>query len=86
MEKKKITEEFVTLKPDEYIVTEGNEDIEIVCKGCNKTFNDWSNIFEGHETSYVCPYCGYEGFAWSNNTQIRKREVQGVEYGKEERS
>lgn len=48
----------------------GNEDIIIVCSGCDKKITNWSNIFEGKQTSYICPDCEYDGYANKFNTKI----------------
>ena len=59
------------------IVTKGNEKIVITCANCNQKISDFKNIFEGKETSYICPRCGYEGFAFSSNTKLNaKGELQ----------
>jgi predicted RNA-binding Zn-ribbon protein involved in translation (DUF1610 family) len=52
------------------ISTKGNEKIKITCPNCGNVISDWSNIFEGNETSYICPKCRYEGYAFDTNTKI----------------
>jgi predicted RNA-binding Zn-ribbon protein involved in translation (DUF1610 family) len=54
------------------IKTIGNENIEITCSECGKKIIDWKNIFEGEETSYICPKCQYEGYAYKSNTKMVK--------------
>jgi Zn finger protein HypA/HybF involved in hydrogenase expression len=64
------------MKPDTtYIYTEGTEDIEIKCKSCGNKITSWRNIFEGDETSYLCPKCEYEGYAYKFNTKIKGVKV-----------
>jgi len=55
------------------IVTKGNEKITITCANCGYKIKDFSNIFEGNETSYVCPRCRYEGFAFESNTKLNAK-------------
>jgi DNA-directed RNA polymerase subunit RPC12/RpoP len=50
------------------IQTKGNEKISITCPNCGFKIKNWKNIFEGLETSYICPKCKYEGYAFGNNT------------------
>ena len=54
--------------------TIGNELIQIICANCNFKITNWKNIFEGVETSYICPnpLCRYEGYANKFNTEIEK--------------
>ena len=54
------------------IVTTGHENIIITCMNCGYKINNGGNIFEGLETSYKCPKCKYEGYAYQRNTQIGK--------------
>lgn len=55
----------------DYIITKGNEKISITCAGCGHSIDNWENIFEGSETSYICPECEYEGFANAKNTKVK---------------
>lgn len=59
---------------DIQIYTEGNEVIEIICANCGNKIINWRNIFEGVETSYVCPKCEYEGYAYVHNTKINGKK------------
>jgi predicted nucleic-acid-binding Zn-ribbon protein len=53
--------------------TSGNENIAITCLGCGGKVKDWKHIYEGYATSYKCPKCGYEGFAYERNTKIMEK-------------
>jgi len=59
------------MKKPTIIETKGNEQIKITCANCGAKINSWGNIFEGWETSYICPKCGYEGYAYNKNTKIK---------------
>ena len=58
------------------IETNGSEDIIIICMECDEEITDWNNIFEGQETSYICPYCEYEGYAHEENTFFDGKNVK----------
>jgi rubrerythrin len=59
-------------KGEKIVATKGNEKIEITCGNCGRKITDWKNIFEGKETSYECPFCGENGYAYNSNTKIKR--------------
>jgi len=60
-------------KEPKFIETKGNEKITITCAECGTKISNWSNIFEGKKTSYKCPNCGNEGYAYPNRTKLRAK-------------
>jgi predicted RNA-binding Zn-ribbon protein involved in translation (DUF1610 family) len=50
----------------------GNTNLVVTCMKCGYNIRSHKSIFFGKETSYVCPSCEYEGYAYNSNTEAEK--------------
>jgi Zn finger protein HypA/HybF involved in hydrogenase expression len=37
-------------------------ELKVECSNCGYIIDEFSNVFEGKNPSYICPLCRYEGY------------------------